>query len=62
MTVDSRRRRAWEVPECPVCGSKLWVWGAIGPSEQWECHRCEHAFDAPDPLETGVAWRGGETA
>lgn len=54
--LDSRSRRAWQYPECPRCGTDVFVSTSSSSVYEYTCHFCEGHFDAAYQLaEAGRA-------
>jgi predicted RNA-binding Zn-ribbon protein involved in translation (DUF1610 family) len=46
MPADARRRSAWDYPDCPDCGSDVFVaTAADAGAEAYRCELCGERFD-----------------
>lgn len=42
---NTKHKHVWSYPNCPECGSDIFVSGAKGQSNTYECHTCDLKFE-----------------
>lgn len=41
------QRHSWDYPDCPNCGTSMFVDSYRGHDADYECYQCSQRFDAP---------------